>query len=47
MSLQEAWIWLDALAPIAFSSSESLESRAFFARWWAEVAEQLTIDIEL
>lgn len=38
MSLIEAYEWLDLLGTLAFSSSEPMEARAFYALWWADLA---------
>ena len=42
MTLGDVWSWADVLARLAFSSSEELEARIFYAGWWLELATCLS-----
>jgi hypothetical protein len=44
MNRQDLFEWMDVLAAAAFNSSEPLEDRLEYARWWIELAEWMTLD---
>jgi hypothetical protein len=46
MTLEEMWLWMDAIGSLAFGSAEPLCDRAFYARWWAELAEEVSAEDE-
>jgi len=46
VNLVDLWLWLDFLGIEAFQSANTLEARAFYAEWYAALADELTVDIE-